>query len=138
MFEAFESKLRRARIRCSINVFFEQAVQILICSGIAVFSVVMIEKLLAFTVITPATAWRFCSTAVVLILFLWLYNHPSRRQVSLLVDERLKLRERFSSAMALADSPNPFAQAACLEARERAKQIRVDSHFPVKLSRKWV
>ena len=54
-----------------------------------------------------------------------------------MVDERLGLRERFSTTLALAGSTDPFAEAARSEAREKAARLRLRERFPIRLSRRW-
>jgi hypothetical protein len=98
---------------------------------------ILAKKLLAMDFLNVWISWSYIGISAVSIAFLWVFKYPRRKQVSLLVDERLKLRERFSTTLALSGSDNPFAQAACREARERAKLIRIDEHFPVKASKKW-
>jgi len=65
-------------------------------------------------------------------------KQPSRMQVSLLLDERLKLRERFSTTLALADSEDPFAEAARSEARQKAEQANIQGYFPIRPSKCWI
>src|SRR4030042_50604 len=58
-------------------------------------------------------------------------------QVSLLLDERLKLHERFSTTLALADCDDPFADAARSEAKQKAEQVKIEGYFPIRPSRCW-
>ncbi|MBW7988936.1 MAG: hypothetical protein FVQ84_02790 [Planctomycetes bacterium] len=59
-------------------------------------------------------------------------------QLSLLLDERLKLHERFSTTLALSDSKDHFAAASRREARETIRHINPQEHFPIRPSRCWV
>ncbi|MHC4617025.1 MAG: hypothetical protein ACYTEQ_04645 [Planctomycetota bacterium] len=138
MMKAFERKLGLVRLRCSINVLLEQAGRVLIAAGAAALLAVLAERLLAFSVIDSMTVRIFSGAAAILALLLWLLNHPGRMQVSLLLDERLRLHERFSTTLALADSKDPFAHAARDEAYETARRISPRRHFPVKLSKRWL
>jgi hypothetical protein len=72
------------------------------------------------------------------VLLFWLLKQPSRMSVSLLLDDRLRLHERFSTTLALAGSQDPFAAAARAEAYETARRIDPRTHFPIKLSRWWM
>jgi len=58
--------------------------------------------------------------------------------VSLLVDERLGLRERCSTTLALAQSQHPFAQAARADALRAVQRADVQKHFPIRFSRNWM
>ena len=57
-------------------------------------------------------------------------KQPSRMQASLLLDERLGLRERFSTTLALADSDDPFAKAARVESLAAIQRVDLRGHFP--------
>ncbi|MBN2138786.1 MAG: hypothetical protein JW720_13340 [Sedimentisphaerales bacterium] len=138
MLKAFEKKLRLVRLRCSINLLIRWAGRILTAAGAAGVLIALAEQLLAIEVIDSLGIQVFFGAAAFWILVLWAVNQPSRVQASLLLDERLRLRERFSTALALADSEDPFAKAACSEARRRAQNIEIPSHFPIRPERCWI
>lgn len=138
MLKAFDKKLRVVRLRCSINLLLRQAGRILVGTGVIAAVVALTEQLFAMRVVNDARLWVFFGAAAVSILVLWLVNQPNRMQASLLLDERLRLRERFSTALAFADSKDPFAQAACNEARARAERMELAGHFPIRPSRCWL
>ncbi|MHC4575325.1 MAG: hypothetical protein ACYS76_14545, partial [Planctomycetota bacterium] len=135
--KAFERKLGLVRLRCSVNVLLEQTGRVLFVAGLAGLLAVLAERLLALTVINSWTLRISFGGAAILALLLWLLNHPGRMQVSLLLDERLRLHERFSTTLALADSKDPFASAARDEAYETARRISPQRHFPVRPSKCW-
>ena len=137
MLEAFENKLRHVRFRCSINLMLGWAGRILAAAGIVAVLVVLVKQLFAVDLISPLSVWVFVGGTAFWILLLWILHQPSRMQTSLVLDERLKLRERFSTTLALADSEDPFAEAARKEARQRAKRMNVAGHFPIRASRCW-
>jgi len=135
MLEILEKKLRSVWIRCSINLLLKHAGRVLAAVGIMVMLAVLADRLLALGIINSVNSRAvlyLSSAAIVMILLLWLMKQPSRMQVSLLLDERLKLRERFSTTLALADSDAPFADAArpicrCRTGRSTAKS-RTSEH----------
>ena len=137
MLKAFDKKLRLVRLRCSINLLLRYTGRILTVAGVIAVLILLAEYLLAVSVINAESLWVFFGTAVALVVLLWLLNQPSRIQASLLLDERLKIHERFSTTLALADSKDPFADAARTEARETAERLDVQGHFPIKPSRCW-
>lgn len=107
-------------------------------AGVIAVIVALTEQLFALSIVSDVRLWVFFGAAAVSILVLWLVNQPNRMQASLLLDERLRLRERFSTALAFADSKDPFAQAACNEARARAERMELAGHFPIRPSRCWL
>ncbi|MHC4281541.1 MAG: hypothetical protein ACYSWZ_00990, partial [Planctomycetota bacterium] len=119
MLKAFEKKLRWIRIRCSFNLLLEQ-------------------RLLALSIINSLALWSLLTLVIALALLFWLLYHPSRMQVALLLDERLKLKERFSTTLAMAESKDPFALAACQEARQTAQHVSPKGYFPIKPTKFWL
>ena len=141
MLETLEKKLRSVWFRCSINLLLKHAGRVLTAAGLIVMLAVLSDRLLALGIIKSVNSQAilyFSAAAIVLILLLWLMKQPSHMQVSLLLDERLKLRERFSTTLALADSDDPFADAARNEARQKAEQVKIDGYFPIRPSRCWM
>jgi len=141
MLEALDKKLRSAWFRCSINILLKHAGRVLTAIGIIVMLTVLTDRLLALGIIKSINTrmiLSFSVISIILILLLWLLKQPNRMQVSLLLDERLKLRERFSTTLALADSDDPFADAARSEARQMAKRVDLQGHFPIRPSRSWI
>jgi hypothetical protein len=138
MLKAFENKLRWVRIRCSFNLLLEQLGRVFAAAGVIGILTVLAERLLALSVINSFTLWSFTALVIVLSLLLWLLYHPSRMQVALLLDERLKLKERFSTTLAMAESKDLFALAACREARQTAQLVRPKGYFPIKPSQFWL
>jgi hypothetical protein len=138
MLKAFENKLRWVRIRCSFNLLLEQLGRVFAAAGVIGILTILAERLLALSVINSFTLWSFTALVIALSLLLWLLYHPSRMQVALLLDERLKLKERFSTTLSMAESKDPFALAACREARQTAQLVRPKGYFPIKPSKFWL
>ena len=134
---AFRRKVNTVRIRCSVNLLLRQAGHVVIMAGGAAALVILAERLLAVTVRTPAMVWGFAAVTSMLIVVPWLLKIPSRLQASLLLDERLHLKERSSTVLALADSDDPFARAARAESLRTVQHANLRGHFPIDLSRHW-
>ena len=134
----FEKKLRLVRLRCSVNLLLKQTGKVLTCAGIIAVLSVLTERLLAVSVINSWTLWGFGGAVTALAFLPWLLRQPSRMQTSLLLDERLRLHERFSTTLALADSKDPFANAARAEARGNARHVNLKGRFPIRPSRCWL
>ncbi len=136
--KSFKQKVRAVRIRCSLNLLLRQAGRVLALAGTVAILAALAERLLAMPVRMPPALWAFGAGAVLLILVPWLLRMPSRMQASLLLDERLKLSERFSTTLALAESEDPFAQASRAESLRVVQQADLKGHFPIGLSRSWL
>ncbi len=135
--KAFHKKVRVVQVRCSLNLLLQQAGRILAIAGVVAVVAILVQRLLALVVVTPSVLWAFWGIAVGMVLLLWLLRLPSRMQASLLLDERLGLRERFSTTLALAQSDDPFAQAARSESLASIHRADLRGHFPIGLSRSW-
>lgn len=135
--QAFKRKIRAVRIRCSLNLLLHQTGRVLAAAGVAAILMVLAEKLLAVSVRTPALFWTAGTLAAALILIPWLLRIPNRMQASLLLDERLRLKERFSTTLALAESDDPFARAARAESLRAIERADLKGSFPFSLSRSW-
>jgi hypothetical protein len=138
MLKPIDKKLKLVRIRCSVNLLLKHLGRVLAATGIVAVLSVLTERLLALGIINRWTIWSLCVTVLAVVVLLWLLKQPSRLQVSLLVDQRLGLRERFSTTLALAGSKDPFADAARNEAYQVAGRVSLRGHFPVRPSRCWL
>ncbi|MHC4228079.1 MAG: hypothetical protein ACYSW0_11690, partial [Planctomycetota bacterium] len=138
MLKPLDKRIRSVRVRCSVNLLLRHAGRVLVAAGIIAVLTVLTERLLAFSVINSGTVWIFWGAAAVLVLLLWLLRQPSRMQVSLLLDDRLRLHERFSTTLALAGSEDPFAGAARNEARQSAGHANLRGHFPIRPPKCWI
>ena len=138
MLEPFEKNIRRVWVRCSINLLLRHAGHVLTVAGIVAVVIVLAERLLALSLIHSNTVLSFWSVVTIVILLLWLLKQPNRMQVSLLLDDRLGLYERFSTTLAMAASDDPFADAARSEARRTARRVNLKGHFPVRPLRCWM
>jgi transcriptional regulator NrdR family protein len=134
---AFHKKIRAVQVRCSLNLLLQQTGRILAVAGVVAALAVLVQRLLALAVVTSSVLWGFWGIVVGVVLVLWLLRLPSRMQASLLLDERLGLRERFSTTLALAQSDDPFAQAARSESLAAIQRANLRGHFPISLTRSW-
>ena len=115
----------------------KQKGRVLAVGGAILILATLVERLLAVPVLVSWAVWVFGVVAAGLVLLLWLLGLPSRMQASLLLDERLRLHERFSTTLALAGSDDPFARAARDEPMRTILQANLRGHFPIRLSRSW-
>jgi hypothetical protein len=135
--KAFQSKIRTVQVRCGLNLLLQQIGRALAVAGLLAGLAVLVQRLLAVVVVTPLVLWVFWGIAAIIVLILWFLRLPSRMQASLLLDERLGLRERSSTTLALADSDDPFARAARAESLAMIQRVNLRGHFRIGLSRSW-
>jgi len=98
---------------------------------------ILVEKLLAYPILISPIIWFSIGCAALGVLVIWIGRFPRRMETAILIDERLCLKERVSTALALAASKDEFAQAACAEARDKISQINIRGHFPLFIGKGW-
>jgi len=135
--KAFHKKIRAVQVRCGLNLLLQQTGRILAVAGVVIALAIVVQRLLALAILIPSVLWVFWGIAAGVVLVHWLLRLPSRVQASLLLDERLGLRERFSTTLALAQSDDPFAKAARSESLAAIQRADLRGHFPIGLSRSW-
>lgn len=137
MSSLMEKRLREVRRRCSVNLLLEQLAKV--GTGCALFALpaILIERLFALDVWRPELGYGLGVAFGLGVLGLWLAKLPNPRRVSLILDERLRFRDRFSTTLALAHSEDPFAQAARDEAHQALEACQVGAHFPIRPTRSW-
>ncbi len=135
--KAIQRKVRAVQIRCGVNLLLRQAGRVLAVAGAVAALAVLADRLASLRTLTAWGIWSFWSLAAIVILALWVLMLPTRMEASLLLDERLKLSERFSTTLAFAQSDDPFAKAARAESLRVMEQAKLAGHFPIMLSRSW-
>ena len=99
---------------------------------------VLAERCLAVQIYRQWILWFFLASIVILTTLSWFFKRPSTIQLALLIDQRLSLHERFSTALTVADRDDPFAHAAITDAHQAARNLKIEGRFPVRLSRRWL
>ena len=135
---AFERRLRSVRRRLSLDVLLRQVGAALVVGGAASAAAVLAERAFAVRFLAPWHVPAGVGLLLLVALAVWYLRRPTPMQSALLLDERLGTRERFSTALALAGSEDPFAAAARREARRRAETFQLGKHFPVRPTRRWL
>ena len=130
-------KLNSARVRLALNKLIDILRCVLFCAGIIVLMGIAVKKLLAVQLLTFHLTLGLSAICGVVSLVWWFVKMPTKQKTSLLIDEKLKLKERMSCLMVFDSSEDLFAQAACWEATETVKQVNLQKHFPISLSKNW-
>jgi len=129
--------LRRVQMRRAVGLLVYLTGWCLCIGALGCIAGILVEKLLAYPVLIPPVIWFSIGCAAVSVLIIWICRFPQRMETAILIDERLCLKERVSTALALAASKDEFAQAACAEARDKISQINIRGHFPLLIGRGW-
>jgi hypothetical protein len=149
MVKIIDNKIRQVLLRCSVNVFLKQVAIVFCVAGFLTVLAVIAQRLLALdmAVVFESQLWIvLISIVAVAVIVLWYLKRPSRIQVCLLMDDRMKFHERFSTTLTImekgrlksSDSGNTFADAAIKEAVDKTGNLNIKRHFPVRLTRCWI
>jgi hypothetical protein len=105
----------------------------LVLAGVVLLGV-LVEKLFQILPDTFPTRWVliFGAFACVAISAGYAFvNKPTRAQAAAAIDDRLRLKEKFSTAIYVRPSSDPFAMAAVRDAERTADDVVLGKHFPV-------
>src|SRR6478609_8113834 len=76
------------------------------------------------------------SVAVLVAIVYAMMRKPTRELAAIAIDERLGLKEKFSTALYVRRSSDPFAAAAVRDAETTAEKVHLQDKFPVQFP--WV
>jgi hypothetical protein len=105
----------------------------LLVYGVVVWVTILANKV--FGVRLPrAGVWFFSglgvSAAAAVAYALW--HRPSRHEAAVAIDEKLQLKEKFSTALYVRPSSDPFAAAAVRDAEHTADNVSLNKQFPLR------
>ena len=83
----------------------------------------------------PRSLWIGAGLAVLVAGVMTVINRPSRQGAAVAIDEKLSLKEKFSTALCVRQSRDPFAQAVVLDAEKTAEKVHLQGQFPVRFPR---
>jgi hypothetical protein len=100
--------------------------------GIVVLLTIVVIRLTQFHLPRPAIwFWGGLGAAAVAGVVYAMARRPSARHAAVAIDEKLALKEKFSTALYLRPSKDPFAAAAVRDAERTAEQVSLHKRFPV-------
>lgn len=134
-----ETLIAKVRRRWLVNLFLDQAALVLLIAGGVFGGAVLSHRLLAIGLNNRSYVNFFIGGTVIVVFVMWILRMPNRMEIAGTIDERLHLKDRVSSALALQyRRDDPFAQAAYLESQQTVSQARPDKHFPLRFHKLWV
>jgi hypothetical protein len=136
--KSFRRKVTTVRIREAAALLLRRAGWVLTLAGVIAIFGVSVERLLALHVLTSIAVGLFAAATGAFIIIPWLLRIPTPMQASVLLDERLGLKERFSTTLAMVQSNDPFAQAARTESLQAIERVDLRGHFPIRLTGHWL
>jgi hypothetical protein len=82
-----------------------------------------------------AFAWAGLGVAVVAAIIYSMLKKPTTHEAAVAIDERLGLKEKFSTALFVRNTRDPFAVAAVRDAEREAENVSLHKRFPLAFPR---
>ncbi|HWE92802.1 MAG TPA: hypothetical protein VG269_02405 [Tepidisphaeraceae bacterium] len=101
--------------------------------GSVVLLAVLVDRILQWHLPRPRVLFwvGFAVTVVAPAVYAYL-RRPTARQAAVAIDHTLGLKEKFSTALYVRPSKDPFAAAAVRDAEKTAESVNLHQRFPVK------
>src|SRR5438105_2674957 len=104
--------------------------------GVAVWVYLLAHKLLGLSLGRPWMWFLIGGSASVIAALGYAFLHrPTRHQAAVAIDEKLSLKEKFSTALYIRPSTDPFAAAAVKDAEHTAEKVSLYKQFPLEFPR---
>jgi hypothetical protein len=133
-----DQNIAKARAQIALGYFVDALAAAAAALAAAVLLAILIHKAVGYTLPWPGTAFGAMAGAgalAAIVVALW--RRPTPHAAAVAIDQKLSLRERFSSALALRTSHDRFAMAAVADAESTAQRISLPVHqlFPLSFPR---
>jgi hypothetical protein len=101
--------------------------------SVAVWLVVLVDRLLGYALPRKDVwLWAGVGSAVVAAIAYAIYRRPTAHEAAVAIDEKLALKEKFSTALYVRPLSDPFAAAAVRDAETTADNVSLNKQFPLK------
>ncbi|MGE5611908.1 MAG: hypothetical protein ACM359_21860 [Bacillota bacterium] len=129
-----DSQIAAVQRKLTLGLFIDWlAVSGLVLAALLLLTV-LVEK--ATHVAIPAKAlWVAVGLTVVAALIVAIQHRPTEKAAAVAIDERLALKEKFSTALSVRHMKDPFAQAVVLDAELTAERVQPLGHFRLRFPR---
>ncbi|HEX4125108.1 MAG TPA: hypothetical protein VHY37_10320, partial [Tepidisphaeraceae bacterium] len=124
--------IRHARNKLMLDRFVERVAWTLLIAGAAVWAVIVVERLC--DVELRGGQWWLAGTigaAVAAAMVMAGLRRPTPLDAAVAIDDRLALKEKFSTALYARGSSDPFARAAVADAEKAADSAVLANRFPI-------
>src|SRR4051812_43622028 len=100
----------------------------------AVWAYILANRYLTVALPKPAVwFWVGLGVAIAAAIGWAVWRRPSRHQAAVAIDHTLGLKEKFSTALYVRPSSDPFAAAAVRDAEVTADNVSLHKRFPVRM-----
>jgi hypothetical protein len=105
----------------------------------AVLIGVLVDKIARVHPPKPAIWMASALGAAAIAALVWaIIRRPSKQDAAVAIDERLGLKEKFSTALYIRKSDDPFAAAAVRDAEQTAQNVSLHKRFPLEFPKAFL
>lgn len=118
--------------KLAMRQFVDALAWVLLCAGGAVILAVLIARFLGYGSMPKARWWLIGAGVCVVASFVYaMVRRPTAQDAAVAIDEKLNLKEKFSTALYVRPIKDPFAQAAVRDAELTADNVQLQRQFPL-------
>jgi myosin heavy subunit len=125
-----DSQVSAVQFRLTLSVLVEWLATAAFALACGTLLLVIVERLFHFG-IPPMTFWVGLGLVAIIAIVMTFMRSPTRQAAAVALDDRLDLKEKFSTALSVRAMEDPFAQAVVRDAENTAQRVRLDGHFGV-------
>jgi hypothetical protein len=105
-------------------------------AGCAATLAVILWRMTGHTQLPPVKWWLLAGAVPVIASAMIAFTQrPGAHEAAVAIDDTLNLKEKFSTALSMRPSKDPFAQAAVRDAEATADNVQLQRQFPIRFPR---
>jgi hypothetical protein len=125
-----DSHISTVQVRLTLSILVEWLAAAAFTLATGTLALLIIERLFHFG-IPRQTFWVGLGLVGIIAVVMTFLRSPTRETAAVALDERLDLKEKFSTALSVRSVQDPFAQAVVRDAENTARNVRLDGHFGI-------
>src|SRR6185436_15770940 len=125
-----DSHVSAVQFRLTLSILVEWLAVAAFALACGTLAVIIVERIFHFG-IPRQTFWVGLGLLALIALVMTFMRSPSREIAAVQLDEKLDLKEKFSTALSVRAMQDPFAQAVVQDAENTAGRVRLDGHFGI-------
>ncbi len=129
-----DSHVAAVRRRLTLGIYIQWLAMAAFVLAVLSFLVILSERILHIA-LPPQLIWVGVGAVAVAAGIMAILHAPSADAAAVAIDEKLGLKEKFSTALKVKSSSDPFAQAVVLDAERTAGNVHLAGRFPFEFPR---